>query len=147
MDFILKLCSLHRTVQCQQKQRTTSSFFLQEWGEYVYSYNSMISPSVCLIINNNNNSNNNNNNNNRIESCDLRFFCNLLSSPGTVSNTYAQVARSQSCANHVQHIECLSHATVCVTCHVVRRVSSTIKVDRVEIAFIWDLFFGWTINR
>ena len=27
-----------------------------------------------------------------------------LTAPQTVSNTYAQVARTQSCANHVQHI-------------------------------------------
>ena len=35
----------------------------------------------------------------------------LLTAPRTVSNTYAQVAREQSCANHVQLIECLSRAT------------------------------------
>ena len=32
------------------------------------------------------------------------FFYDLLTAPRTVSNTYAQVARAQSCANHVQHI-------------------------------------------
>ena len=32
--------------------------------------------------------------------------------PQTVSNTHAQVAQAQSCANHVQHIERLSHASV-----------------------------------
>ena len=40
------------------------------------------------------------------------FFYNLLTAPRAVSNTYAQVARAQSCANHVQHIECLSRASV-----------------------------------
>ena len=40
-----------------------------------------------------------------------RDFCYLLTSPRTVSNTYAQVARAQSCANHVQHIEHVSRAT------------------------------------
>ena len=30
----------------------------------------------------------------------------------TISNTYAQVARTQSCTNHVQHIERLSRASV-----------------------------------
>ena len=39
-----------------------------------------------------------------------RDFYNLLTAPRTVSNTYAQVARAQSRANHVQHIECLSRA-------------------------------------
>ena len=42
----------------------------------------------------------------------LRFFYNLLTAPQVVSNTYAQVARAQSCANHVQHIERLSRAGV-----------------------------------
>ena len=50
----------------------------------------------------------NNNNNN----CYSRFFYNFLIAPRTVSNTYAQVARAQSCANHVQHIERLSRASV-----------------------------------
>ena len=41
----------------------------------------------------------------------IRDFYNLLR---TVSNTYAQLAREQSCANHVQHIERLSRATCSV---------------------------------
>ena len=55
----------------------------------------------------------NNNDNDCISRCSSRF----LQSPGcaqTVSNTYAQVAKVQSCANHVQHIERLS----CATCRV-----------------------------
>ena len=40
------------------------------------------------------------------------FFYNLLTAPRTVSNTYAQVAQAQLCANHVQHIERLSRASV-----------------------------------
>ena len=77
----------------------------------------------------------NNNNNNRIQRRNLRFF-NLLTALQTVSNMYDQVARVQSCANHVQHMEHLSRATCRVLCHVVRRDSSAIKFDRVEIAFI-----------
>ena len=77
----------------------------------------------------------------------IRDFYNLLTAPRTVSNMYAQVARAQLCANHVQHIECLSHATCHVTCHMVRRDSSAIKFDRVEIAFIVALFYmAETIN-
>ena len=67
-------------------------------------------------------------------------FSNLLTAPPTVSNTYTQVARAQSCANHVQHIERLSRATCRVTCHLVRRDSSAIQFDRVEIAFSLVLF-------
>ena len=59
------------------------------------------------------------------------FFNNFLTAPRTVSNTNAQVARVQSCANHVQHIQRLSRETCRVTCHVVRRDSSAIKFDRV----------------
>ena len=66
----------------------------------------------------------------------IRDFYNLLTAPRTISNTHAQVARAQSCANHVQHIERLSRATCRVTCHLVQRDSSDIKFDRVEIAFI-----------
>ena len=66
----------------------------------------------------------------------IRDFNNLLTEPRTVSNTYAQVALAQTCANHVQHIERLSRATCRVTCDVVRRDGSSIKFDRVEIEFI-----------
>ena len=38
------------------------------------------------------------------------IFYNLLTAPKTVSNTYAQVTRTQSCANHVQHMRHSSHA-------------------------------------
>ena len=34
------------------------------------------------------------------------MFDNLLFAPRTVSNTYAQVAPAQLCANHVQHVSC-----------------------------------------
>ena len=40
-----------------------------------------------------------------------RDFPNLLTAHRTVSNTYAQVARAQLCANHVQHIQRSSRAT------------------------------------
>ena len=55
--------------------------------------------------------------------------CNLLTAPRTISNSYTQVARAQSCANHVQHIERLSRATRRVTCHVVRMDISAIKLE------------------
>ena len=76
----------------------------------------------------------NHNNHNRIQRHNSRFFDNVLTAPRTVSNTYAQVV--QLCANHVQHIEYLSHATCHVTCHVVQRDSSAFKFDRVKIAFV-----------
>ena len=48
----------------------------------------------------------------------IRDFHNLLAAPRTVSNTYPQVARAQSCANHVQRIERLSRALSCATWYV-----------------------------
>ena len=42
----------------------------------------------------------------------FEIFYHLFTAPQAVSNTYAQVARTQSCANHVQHIERLSRASV-----------------------------------
>ena len=72
-----------------------------------------------------------NNNSNQIRNSRFFFFYSLLTAPRTVSNTYAQVARAQSCANHLQHVDRLSRATCRVTCHVVRRDISPIKFDRV----------------
>ena len=43
----------------------------------------------------------------------------------------------KSCATHRALITCKCH----VTCHLVRRDSSAIKFDRVEITFIWALFY------
>ena len=48
--------------------------------------------------------------------------------PRTVWNPIAYGARTQSCANHVQHIGPLSH----VKCHLVRRDSLAITFDRVK---------------
>ena len=61
----------------------------------------------------------------------IRDYFYNLTALRIVSNTYAQVARAQLCANHVQHIEHLSRATCCVTCHVVRRDSLAVKFYRV----------------
>ena len=53
---------------------------------------------------------------NRIQRRNSRFFFyNFLTAPRTVSNSYARVARTQLCANHVQHVERVSRATCCVT--------------------------------
>ena len=70
------------------------------------------------------NNDNENNNNNKFQRFNLRFFFyNLLTALQTVSSMYAQVARAQSCANHMQHKECSSHATCRVSCHVMQRDS------------------------
>ena len=60
---------------------------------------------------------------------DFFFFNNLLTAPRTVSNTYAQGVRAQSCTNHVQHMA--AHHVQHVVCHVVGGDRSAIKFDRV----------------
>ena len=70
-----------------------------------------------------------------------KIFYSLLTAPQTVSNTTLKwpgcngvhITCNTSNAYHLQH----------VMCHVVRRDSSAIKFDRVEIAFIWAYFIGW----
>ena len=74
----------------------------------------------------------------------FEIFDNLLTALWTVPNTYAQVARAQSCANHVQHIEHLSHATCCVKSlsyevpHGTKAQLSYLVWQ--ELKFIWALF-------
>ena len=71
--------------------------------------------------------NNNNININRIQRRNLRFFYNLLTASRTISNTYAQAAPLQLCANHMQHIQCKSHAT-----HPVQIMCNTSSANHVQ---------------
>ena len=50
-------------------------------------------------------------------------FYSLLTALQTVSNTHAHVARAQSCAMHVQHIDCFS----CAACLVLRDVKGQLS--------------------
>ena len=72
----------------------------------------------------------------------FEIFNNLLTAPRTVSNTCAQVARAQLCANQVQRIERSSRATCRVACHVVGRDSTAIKAE-----FKSQLFKLYCIDR
>ena len=56
-------------------------------------------PQVMVTCNHNNN----NSSNDRTERCSSRLY-NLLTAPRTASDTYAQVARPQSYATHVQYV-------------------------------------------
>ena len=85
------------------------------------------------------NNNNNNNNNNRIQRRYSRFLtissqCRELSPTRTLKwpgRNHVQITCNTSNAYHMQ-----------VSCtHLVRRDSSAIKFDRIEIAFIWALFY------
>ena len=85
----------------------------------------------------------------------IREFLQSPHCAANVSNTYAQVARAQQCANHVQHIERLSRAT-CVTCHLVRMDSSafnTFPTEHLQLnyfpckkLFDWPFPFGCPVS-
>ena len=65
------------------------------------------------------------------------FLYNFLTALRTVSNTYLQVARAKSCANHLQHVGQLC-ATCRLPCGTKRQLLS---FDRAEILFILALFY------
>ena len=76
----------------------------------------------------------------------IRDFYDLLTAPRTFSDTYAQVARTQSCANHVQHIERLStcHVSCATWCEGAARLLSVTELKSIYFSFIW---LAETINR
>ena len=64
----------------------------------------------------------------------------------TVSNTYAQVARAQSCANHVQHIERLSRASVMLRATWDEGTAQLLSLTELK-SHLFELYFiGWTIK-
>ena len=71
---------------------------------------------------------------------------NLLAVARTISNTYAQVARAQSCANHVQHIERLSRASVMLCATWYEGTAQPISLTELK-SHLFELYFiGWTIK-
>ena len=104
----------------------------------------------CSLLDYNNNNNNNNcslldynnndDNNIRIQRCYSRFFT-ISSQGGELSPTctlkWPGRNRVQIRATRWALFTCKCH----VTCHTVRRDSSATKFDRVEITFIWALFY------
>ena len=95
----------------------------------------------CSIDNNNNS-----NNNNRIQRSYSRFFYNLVTVPWTVSNTYAQVAGAKPCANHVQHIERLSHASVMLRTTWYKGTAQLLSLTELKSHLFEHYFIGWTIK-
>ena len=83
--------------------------------------------------------------NDHIQRHNSRFFT-ICSLRREVSNTYAQVARAHTCANHVQHIERLSRAACRVTCHVVLRAAQLLNLTEFEIYLSFILLAG-PLNR
>ena len=76
----------------------------------------------------------------------IRDFYNLLTAPRTVSNTYAQVARAQSCANHVQHIERLSHASVKLRVTWYEGTAQLLSFTELKSHLFECYFIGWIIK-
>ena len=74
------------------------------------------------------------------------MFYNLLTAPQTVSNTYAQVAWAQPCANHVQHIERLSRASVMLHATWYEGTAQILSLTELK-SHLFELYFiGWTIK-
>ena len=74
------------------------------------------------------------------------MFYNLLTAQRTVSNTYAQVARAQSCANHVQHIERLSRASVMLRATWYEGTAQLLSLTEFK-SHLFELYLiGWTIK-
>ena len=66
--------------------------------------------------------------------------------PGTVSNTYAQVALAQSCVNYVQHIEWLSRASVMLRATWNEGTAQLLSWTELK-SHLFELYFtGWTIK-
>ena len=83
---------------------------------------------------------------NRIQRRYSRFFYNLLTAPRTVSNTYAQVARAQPCANHVQHIECLSSASVMLRATWYEGTAQLLSLTELK-SDLFELYFYWLNHK
>ena len=56
------------------------------------------------------------------------------------------MARAQSCANHGQHIERLSRASVTLRATCYEGTAQLLSLTKLKSHFIWALFFGWTIK-
>ena len=74
----------------------------------------------------------------------VRDIYHLLAAPQTVSNTYAQVAQAQSCANHAQYVERL----LCATCRNTWYEGTAQLLSLTEFkSHLFELYFiGWTIE-
>ena len=70
----------------------------------------------------------------------IRDFLQSSSAPRTVSNTYAQVARAQSCANHVQHIERLSRASVMLRATRYKGTAQLLSLTELQ-SHLFELYF------
>ena len=70
----------------------------------------------------------------------FKIFYNLLTAPGTASNTYAQAARVQPCANHMQHIERLSRASVMLRASWYKGTAQLLSLTELK-SHLFELYF------
>ena len=77
----------------------------------------------------------------------FEIFYNLLTAPRTVSNTHAQVARAQSCANHVQHIERLSRASVMLRATWYEGTAQLLSLTELKLHLFELILLAESLNR
>ena len=70
----------------------------------------------------------------------FKVFYNLLTASRTVSSSYAQVAGAQSFANHVQHIERLSCASVMLRATWYEGTAQLLSLTELK-AHLFELYF------
>ena len=87
-----------------------------------------------------------NNNNNHIQSRFSRFFTISSQCRELSLNTYAQVAQAQSCANHVQHIERLSRASVMLRSTWYEGTAQLLSLTELKSHLFEFCFVGWVIK-
>ena len=76
----------------------------------------------------------------------FKIYYNLPTAPLTVSNMYAQVAWAKPCANHVQHIERLSRASVMLCATWYEGTAQLFSLTELK-SYLFELYFiGWTIK-
>ena len=76
----------------------------------------------------------------------FEIFYSLLTALRTVSNTHAQVALAQSCANHVQHIKRLSRASVMLRATWYKGTAQLLSLTELK-SHLFELYFvGWIIK-
>ena len=77
----------------------------------------------------------------------FEIFYNLLTALRTVSNTYAQVAQAQSCANHVQHIERLSRTSVMLHATWYEGTAELLSLTELKLHLFELILLAESLNR
>ena len=76
-----------------------------------------------------------------------RFFTISSQRRERISKMYAEVAQVQSCANHVQHIERLPHASVMLRATWYEGTAQLLSFTELKLHLFELYFIGWTLKR